>query len=536
MQLLKFRIEYFRSIQKIDLIFPKNRPLILFGPNNVGKSNVLKALDCMLGEKWTPYYDFQDSDHFERNSDENPNISFTSRFDGNIYPGNSYNDPSDIICFTTKKDFGDKEENTFHNTENKKLYITSENRSKCQFILIDATRDITRQLSYYSQYSILSRMSQRMHKAMQSSVKDKLAENFKEIKTIFETVPEYKSFYNKLQTAFGSNIEGFKHKLEIDLSAYDPNNYFHSLKIIAKEGEDVRSFEEFGTGEQQILLMSFVKAYAETFKGESFILGIEEPESHLHPIAQKWLSKNINSFSKSGIQIVITTHSPEFLDIDNLEGFVKLYKEDGVTKAIQNTPKILVDKCVELGVAPENISEENIVNFYKTKTFYDQLRGFFSEKIILVEGETELFALQNYFNNCGYDLIRDGVEVINCRGKSQITRNYRLFRSYGYECFCVFDADNKECSNSDFSRLFGFKEEGMSFRDNEFTFDTTKKYGYFGKDFESYLRSNIPNYSTEEAKIEGGKVLKAKILSENSTYKPEFIHSIASSLSLTKLT
>ena len=91
--------------------------------------------------------------------------------------------------------------------------------------------------------------------------------------------------------AFESNIDGFEHKLEIDLSAYDPNNYFNSLRIIAKEGTDNRSFDEFGTGEQQILLMSFVKAYAETFKGENFILGIEEPEAHLHPIAQKWLAK-----------------------------------------------------------------------------------------------------------------------------------------------------------------------------------------------------------------------------------------------------
>jgi putative ATP-dependent endonuclease of OLD family len=539
MRLTKFSVEHFRSVEKIEINFPENTPVILFGPNNVGKSNILKALECMLGEKHASYFDFQDSDYYFRDSKNYPNISFTACFDENFYSGNNFNPSTNTVCFSTNKITNGKVENTFHYpvgiNDEKKIFLSNEDKGKCQFIFIDATRDISRQLSYYSQYSILSKMSRRMHEVMQQAVKDKLTEHFKNIKSTFETVPEYKKFHERLQKAFESNIDGFEHKLEIDLSAYDPNNYFNSLRIIAKEGNDNRSFDEFGTGEQQILLMSFVKAYAETFKGENFILGIEEPEAHLHPIAQKWLGKNISSIAKSGIQVILTTHSPEFLDIENLEGFVKVYKENGITKGKQHTAKTLAESCIQLKADKVKTKEENILQFYMSKTFYDQLRGFFARKILLVEGETEFFALPNYFRNFGYDLIRNGIEIVNCRGKMQITRNYRLFKSYNYDCFCLFDADTGKGSNSDLANTFGFNEQEMKFEEEIFVHDLIKKYGYFGKEYESYLRKKLIGYSEAENLLQDDKVIKAKVLSEqNKEYKPAFIEEIAKALSLKK--
>lgn len=252
----------------------------------------------------------------------------------------------------------------------------------------------------------------------------------------------------------------------------------------------------------------------------------------MHPIAQRWLAKNISSISKSGVQIIISTHSPEFLDIENLEGFVKVYRDENKTKIIQHSAQSLAEECIRLK-GSTSINANNILNFYKTKTFYDQLRGFFARRIILVEGQSEFFSLPNYFKNCGYELAKNGVEIINCRGKEQIPRDYRFFKSYQYDCFCLFDADTDSGSNDDFANTFEFDKNGMNFEENSFTYDSSKKYGYFGKNFETYLRNNIPDYSTREASIEGNKIIKAKIVSEqNPEFKPAFIQNIATSLSL----
>jgi putative ATP-dependent endonuclease of OLD family len=272
--------------------------------------------------------------------------------------------------------------------------------------------------------------------------------------------------------------------------------------------------------------MSFIKAYAEVFKSGATILGIEEPEAHLHPLAQRWLAKNIKNMSQSGVQVVITTHSPEFLDIEGLEGFVKVYKQNGITKSVQNSSNELAEKCVLLKANPQKTSSESILPFYKANTFYDQLKGFFAKKIIFVEGPSELFSLPNYFTNCGYDLIKNGVEIVDCRGKDQIARNYRLFKAYEYDCYCLFDGD-EGAKNQELAGLFDFETENMELKPNSFTSNPLKEYGYFGKDLENYMKTNFPDYENQESQIEGTKPLKAKIISEQNTYQPCFIEEIA---------
>ncbi len=147
----------------------------------------------MLGEKYPTYIDFQDSDYYLRNKEQYPNVSFTAFFDEPFYKGNKYNPATKIISFTTNKNIDGKSENILHyfrENSGKKIFLSNEDREKCQFILIDATRDIGRQLSYFSQYSVLSKMAKKMHAVMCVQVKDRLNEHFINIKDTFQSVPE----------------------------------------------------------------------------------------------------------------------------------------------------------------------------------------------------------------------------------------------------------------------------------------------------------------------------------------------------------
>ena len=435
------------------------------------------------------------------------------------------------IYFSINRDLGNGLENSFHDSNNQKAYIKQTDREKLLAIFIGPERDINRQFSYYSSYSILSKMAKKMHSALISTQTEKLDSFFKDIKEIYNEVPEFQTFFSKLKDSFNSSTNGFEHILDIDFSAYDPNNYFKTLKIISKEGDQVHSFDEFGTGEQQILLMSFIKAYAQTFTGENFIFIIEEPEAHLHPLAQKWLFKNLSLMASEGIQVIISTHSPEFLDLTFLEGFVRVYKDGSVTKTIQNSAQSLVDKCISMHVSADDCNVANIIPYYRINTFYDQLKGFFAKKIILVEGSTELFSLPFYFDRLGLDLSKNGVEIVNCRGKNQIPRNYRLFKSFDYECFCIFDADTRKSGNEDFASLFSIDENTFDFTENKFVV-LNNEAGYFGKDFESYMRANFDTYKEIEDSISGSKVFKAKVIAETETFIPSFVSLIASELNL----
>src|SRR5690348_2431346 len=164
MKLQKLTIDQYRSIEHIEINFPENTPVVLFGPNNAGKSNILKALDCIIGEKYASYIEFDDSDFFNRERESYPNISIKVKFDEVVH--SSRGNSTSKICFTTNYDSGGAIENAYHFEDGGKMYLKNEEREKCQFVLIDATRDMSRQLSYFSQYSILSKMSKKMHKAL----------------------------------------------------------------------------------------------------------------------------------------------------------------------------------------------------------------------------------------------------------------------------------------------------------------------------------------------------------------------------------
>ncbi|NPV44988.1 MAG: AAA family ATPase [Firmicutes bacterium] len=99
MRLKRFTIKNFRSIENIIIDFPLNKPVALFGPNNAGKSNIFRALEYFLGERYTPNIEFLDSDYYLRDKERYPHITFEAEFDGNYYSGSRYKSPLNKISF-----------------------------------------------------------------------------------------------------------------------------------------------------------------------------------------------------------------------------------------------------------------------------------------------------------------------------------------------------------------------------------------------------------------------------------------------------
>ncbi len=105
-----------------------------------------------------------------------------------------------------------------------------------------------------------------------------------------------------------------------------------------------------------------------------------EPEAHLYPLAQKWLAKTLFEIAQHGLQIVISTHSPYFIDLKYPEGIYIVRKIEGKTEIINKTKEDLAEKCKNTGVSnksEENIKkEENIISFYSKSATSNILKGF----------------------------------------------------------------------------------------------------------------------------------------------------------------
>ena len=523
MRIEKIRIQKYRSIDDVIITFPEGKPLVLFGPNNAGKSNILSAINRLLGERYPTYIEMLESDYYMRDKSTYPTTTIVARFSDSYYidkKGNTY----DTVAVTYGYN-GDSTENIIHDGRGTRLYVTNDQREACQSYLIDAERNIQSAFNYGSKYSLLSKFSHQIHRALSAEHKEELSVAFEQIKKSFQETKEFSNFFDKFSAALQGAVKGFVHSLAVDFSAYDPNNYAKSLRIYAKEGDNVRSFEEFGTGEQQILLMAFVKAYMEVFTAEKFVLIIEEPEAHLHPLAQKWLKEYIVEMCATGIQVVVSTHSTDFIDADYLDGLVRVYKEDQTTRAIQISRNELFSFCIECGVPEAKTSPDTIIDFYTTKLFSDQLKGMFAETIILVEGATEFFALPVFLKRIGFSLAEHGVEIINCRCKDSIPLFWRLFKAYGYNCYFIFDGDSKTDANA---KIFKGIITTNYWETASDKYVMTDQYAYFGADFEKYFRAVMPEYSIKEQEIAEtyhvtSKPGKAKAVAQHCEEIPNFI-------------
>ncbi|MEL6849164.1 MAG: AAA family ATPase, partial [Bacteroidota bacterium] len=291
-------------------------------------------------------------------------------------------------------------------------YVNNELRSELSCLVVNADQNLSYQLSYSTKWTLLSKVMRSFHKRLiaDDDRVDRLKELFESIKSTFHEVPEFERFAENMSTVAGEMLTNMTHGLELDFSAYDPSNYFRSLRVHPTEEGATRAFEELGTGQQQILALAFAHAYSSSFLGENLILILDEPEAHLHPLAQRWLSRIINKMAEDGLQIVITTHSPYFVNLNYFDGIYLVRKDEDGTHVINHSAQSLYDHCIETNATRAAL--DTVVPFYANNAIPRILNGFFAKGLILVEGLTEELALPEYFMQVGLDVEKEGIDII----------------------------------------------------------------------------------------------------------------------------
>lgn len=64
------------------------------------------------------------------------------------------------------------------------------------------------------------------------------------------------------------------------------------------------------------------------------LLCIEEPENYLHPHLLEQLAEEIRAYSRKGGQVLVSTHSPDFVNAVHLEELFPVTKENGFSKIV----------------------------------------------------------------------------------------------------------------------------------------------------------------------------------------------------------
>lgn len=154
-----------------------------------------------------------ESDYFKRDKVTYPTASIFARFSDTYYV-DPRGTPYQTVALTYGYN-GDLTENLIHDGFGNRLYVTNEQRVACQSYLIDAERNIQSAFNYGSKYSLLSKFSHQIHKALSAAHKVELSAAFEQIKYSFEETMEFSNFFEQFSTALQGAVKGFVHSLAV---------------------------------------------------------------------------------------------------------------------------------------------------------------------------------------------------------------------------------------------------------------------------------------------------------------------------------
>jgi predicted ATP-dependent endonuclease of OLD family len=130
---------------------------------------------------------------------------------------------------------------------------------------------------------------------------------------------------------------------------------FH-LECMDKQGKQI-AFAKRGSGLRRLLMVAYFQYLAQRGKTEdsmkSNIYGIEEPETYLHPGAQRDLLDSLKTIAISE-QVLVSSHSPVFAGSTDIENLALIIREDGIAKVLQRDKLELSKVAEELGVEPSD--------------------------------------------------------------------------------------------------------------------------------------------------------------------------------------
>lgn len=202
-------------------------------------------------------------------------------------------------------------------------------------------------------------------------------------------------------------------------------------------------------------------------KSISLVLGLDEPEIHLHPYMQRSLIRYLNSVINNenrdfgllikelfGIdyfvgQIIVVTHSPNIILNDHKQ-IIRLYSDKGVLKVISGSQL--------------NLDERSRKHLYINFPFIKE--GFFSRSVVFVEGDSEYASFPHFGKKLSVEFDDLGICLIQSRGEKSIHSLMTVAKHFGIPSIGVIDRDDgkkpSSIPNLFQTKLKDFEEELVS--------------------------------------------------------------------------
>jgi predicted ATP-dependent endonuclease of OLD family len=428
MKITRIIIKKFRSIDKADIWVSSINAIV--GQNNAGKSCLLRAMNAFFNfEKeevafsnkihcYSPRTTSKIEMHFEEFD--------ASKIQGKYINGNKIVVEISVTlnangCNRTikYKDAGGwtADDNVLH-----------EVRKQIEFILIPPNRDAAALEKVES--SILQMLVEEKMKEA-TEVRDNYTVKFKKAIDHLEN-GALKKIASDAKSEFPVNKPfDIKIKYTRDINYKD---FLPDVGIIINEAGLSHSLIECGSGIQSLTIISLYNLLGKA-RDENIIIGLEEPETNLHPQAQKELISYFKELVKSEsiLQLFFTTHSSNMVDeVDHTE--IILFKK--VSDSVRGF-KSIVNRL------PVNFFEKYGLNDFKYYQFYRYRNSdfFFSSHVVITESKNEVEIIKRIGKASGFDYEVNGLSYLNLEGVDKAKYAIHLLKELGIPFLLIVDKD-----------------------------------------------------------------------------------------------
>ena len=224
---------------------------------------------------------------------------------------------------------------------------------------------------------------------------------------------------------------------QYDISFNEPVDYTVflerlGLKIIGDDNRNSFPVSEYGSGVKSLTVIALHRMYAQ-LNNASIILGIEEPETNLHPQAQRMLIESLQKSRQScETQAIFATHSTVIIDALDHMDIVLVRKVNDTHRGFHSETTQLSKSFWD----DYDISELKHYNFFR----YRNSDFFFSRFVILTESITDAQVVEYMLRQtCPKQLFY--VSIVNLNGVENIRYPFFLLKSLNIPFVCVVDKD-----------------------------------------------------------------------------------------------
>lgn len=447
MLIQKLEVKNYRGLDGISVSFDTNGSFIV-GKNNIGKTSTLDLLSTILSGS-----DFKSSDFQDEESAIVVNATFLlSEEEIGMFDDNFDASEENVVTIQFTQIDPVSQINIIASASGN--IITKSQIQKLNYIGFSSSRkpiqenDLTRQVGSYKLIPHLVRKFSE-DKGM------KIPESEKENQAVIDYINEHLM-----------HIKPFRdNEIHVGLET----NYFdyitRSLKVQSQQGVD---FSKLGFGTQfssliplilidQLITWSRYQHLDEHLCSDHnggqelhIILGLDEPEVHLHPNLQfavredietlllgndqefNKLVKDLFNIDRVTGQMIVVTHSPAVLPNDYHQ-YIRY--NSGVTGLQVTSGQNLT--------LSSNQHKQLMMQLPNVKA------ALFADTVILVEGETEYGALPVFARKLGISLASENVNVVNAGGVKSTTALRRLFNNLGIKCLSIIDKDDGNAATED---------------------------------------------------------------------------------------